>query len=70
MSARNLDIRLGADLIRANYYSKKGSELTFGVPGNVLLELESGKLRAVVLLWNVEQMETVKAELRAAGGTK
>lgn len=64
MSEQNKDIRMGPDLIDAQW-SKRGSRLTFGVPGNVLMDIESGKLRAVVLLWDVNQFDETKRAMQS-----
>lgn len=51
------------DLQSANYsLSKGGTLVTMGVPNNVVFDIESQKLKPILLLVNMEQYEKIKSE--------
>ena len=64
MSAENKDIRLGTDLLNMKAV-KAGSQITMGVPGNVLGALMFGELRACLVLFNVKQFDEVKSAMES-----
>jgi len=49
----------------ANYNAKKGSEVTFGIEGNVLFDIKDGKKQAICLLWSVEEFNAMRAQMQA-----
>ena len=62
MCADNLDIRLGTDMLGAKR-TRRGTQITFGVAGNVITGMVTGKSSACVLIWDKEQFDKVKKEL-------
>ncbi len=64
MSAENKRIWLAPTITEMNYNIKKGSEITFGIEGNVLFDLQHGKKSAVCLLWSVEEFNAMKSQMQ------
>ena len=68
MCAENKTIQLCTTITQMNYSQKKGgTEVSVGVPGNICFDIESGKMNAVLLLWDVEQFNEIKAKLESVG---
>lgn len=64
MSADNKDIRLGIDFLRG-HQTKLGSQVTYGIGGNVLTGLMTGELAGCLLIWNRAQFKEAKEQLEA-----
>ena len=64
MREDNLDIRLATseNLLRMNKV-KAGTQLTFGVSGDVLNALYRNELHCCLLIWNKTQFAETKAKL-------
>lgn len=67
MAADNLDIRIATDMLNAQM-TKKGTQVTFGVGGDVIASLMTDKLCCCLLLWDREQFNKVKKELEHDAG--
>jgi len=64
MGEENKDIRLCTTITQMNYSAKKGgTEVSVGVPGNICFEIESGRMNAVLLLWNVREFNETRATM-------
>jgi hypothetical protein len=63
MSLRNQDIRIGTDLLTIKKV-KAGSQITIGIAGDVVAPLFVGRLRACLVIFDVEQFDAIKAELQ------
>ena len=50
-----------------NYNAKKGTEVTFGIEGNVCFDIRDGKKKAVCLLWSVKEFEEMRAQMQREG---
>jgi hypothetical protein len=69
MAAENKDIRLCTTVTEMTYNMKKGgTEVVVGVPGNVCFEIGSGRLNAVLLLWDKRQFDELKAVMDTSNG--
>jgi len=55
------NIQVCPTFISANF-SKKGTQVTMGVPGNIVFDLESDKLIPVLLLINREEYDKLQIE--------
>ena len=65
MAAENKTVQLCTTITQMNYSAKKGgTEVSVGVPGNVCFEIESGRINAVLLMWNVREFEELKAKMK------
>jgi hypothetical protein len=65
MAAENKTVQLCTTITQMNYSAKKGgTEVSVGVPGNVCFEIESGRMNAVLLTWNVREFEELKAKMK------
>ena len=62
MAADNLDIRITTDMLSAQL-TKQGTQVTFGVGGDVIASLMTDRLCCCLLLWDREQFDRVKKEL-------
>ncbi len=64
MSTDNLDIRLATseNLLRMNKV-KAGTQLTFGVSGDVLGGLYSNQLHCCLLIWDKQQFAETKKKM-------
>lgn len=66
LAAENKSVQLCTTITQMNYSAKKGgTEVSVGVPGNVCFEIESGRINAVLLMWNVREFEELKAKMKA-----
>lgn len=65
MSVENKRIWLAPTITEMNYNAKKGSEVTFGIEGNVLFDIKDGKKQAICLLWSVEEFNAMRAQMQA-----
>ena len=64
MAAENKSIQLCTTVTQMNYSAKKGgTEVSVGVPGNVCFEMESGRMTAFLLLYNVREFNELKAQM-------
>ena len=64
MAAENTSIQLCTTVTQMNYSAKKGgTEVSVGVPGNVCFEMESGRMTAFLLLYNVREFNELKAQM-------
>ena len=62
MAAENKAVQLCTTITQMNYSAKKGgTEVSVGVPGNVCFDIRDGKLNAVLLLWDVNEFNELKA---------
>jgi hypothetical protein len=69
MGVENKTIQLCTTITQMNYSaSKGGTEVSVGVPGNVCFDIQSGKMNAVLLLWDVKQFNEIKSKLESSGG--
>lgn len=69
MADENKSVQLCTTITQMNYSAKKGgTEVSVGVPGNVCFEIESGRMNAVLLTWNVREFEELKAKMEAENG--
>jgi hypothetical protein len=58
-----LSVGVCPDFQSANYSQSKGGTLvTMGVPNNVVFDIESQKLKPILLLVNLEEYEKIKAK--------
>ena len=65
LAAENKSVQLCTTITQMNYSAKKGgTEVSVGVPGNVCFEIESGRINAVLLMWNVREFEELKAKMK------
>ena len=65
LAAENKSIQLCTTITQMNYSAKKGgTEVSVGVPGNVCFEIESGRMNAVLLVWDVREFERLKAKMK------
>ena len=64
MSAENLDIRLSTseNILRMNK-AKAGTQITFGVSGDVLNAIYRNELHCCLLIWNKQQFIDTKAKI-------
>lgn len=62
MCADNKNIMMSPDLLRADKV-KAGTQVTFGIGGDVAGAIASGDLVGCVILWNKAQFNAVKKEL-------
>ena len=71
MAERNLKISIAplSNVIRANYYAKRGTEVTIGCAGQIVVELERGAFVGGLILADREQYEQICKELAAAPPT-
>jgi hypothetical protein len=68
MGVENKTIQLCTTITQMNYSANKGgTEVSVGVPGNICFDIQSGKMNAVLLLWDVNQFNEIKAKLESAG---
>ena len=66
MAAENKSIQLCDTITQVNYSSKKGgTEISVGVPGNVCFGIESGRMAAKLLIWNVREFDELRAAMEA-----
>lgn len=65
MAAENKDIRLCSTVTDMNYNAKSGTKVTVGVPGNVCFDINSGKLNAVLLVFDIGQFNELKKAMEA-----
>jgi hypothetical protein len=65
MSADNLDIRLATseNLLKMDKV-KAGTQLTFGVSGDVLGGIYSNQLHCCLLIWDKKQFDATRAAMR------
>lgn len=63
MAAENKDIRMAnsSNILKMNYNAKRGTDLTFGVEGNVVFAIQNAEMQACVLLFDVKQFNELKA---------
>ncbi len=66
MSADNLDIRLATseNILRMNKV-KAGTQITFGVDGDVLNAIYRNELHCCLLIWNKRQFNETKEGMEA-----
>lgn len=64
MSARDLEIMFGPDILRINKV-KAGTQVTVGIAGDLVARIADGELHGGLMLWNVAQFKAIKAELEA-----
>lgn len=55
------NIQVCPNFVSANF-SKKGTQVTMGVPGNIVFDLETDKLIPVLLLVNREEYDKLQIE--------
>lgn len=66
MSTDNLDIRLAtSENILSMNKVKAGTQITFGVPGDVLNAIYRNELHCCLLTWNKKQFDETKAKMEA-----
>lgn len=62
MASENKDIMMCPDVLNMNYVKKtQGTQVTFGVPGNVIGGIFSGEKKAILLMWDKKQFNELKA---------
>jgi len=64
MSADNLDIRLGTDVLELKKV-KSGTKVTMGAPGDVVTGVFTGELVACLLIFNKKQFDETKKALES-----
>ena len=61
LAQENKSIQLCSTITQMNYSAKKGgTEVSVGVPGNVCFEIESGRMNALLLLFDMRQFNEMK----------
>lgn len=71
MSIDDLDIRLATSENLLNMkLVKAGTQLTFGVSGDVLNRIYRNELHCCLLIWNKQQFADLKKEMEAADGAE
>lgn len=64
MSADNLDIRLGTDILNMKTV-KAGTQITMGIAGDVLNPIFRGELHACLIIYDKKQFNELKAKMEA-----
>ena len=64
LAQENKSIQLCSTITQMNYNMKKGgTEVSVGVPGNVCFEIESGRMNAMLLLFNMREFNELKTAM-------
>lgn len=66
MAERDLEIMFGPDILQMNKV-KAGTQVTVGLPGDLVFRIADGQLRGGLMLWNKEQFDAITEELQLAG---
>ena len=62
LAAENKQVRVCTTITQMNYSAKRGgTEVSVGVPGNCCFEIESERMAAVLLTWDVREFSEMKA---------
>ena len=62
MSARNLEIYFGPDILRAQKV-KAGTQITVGIGGDLIAAIVDGRIVGGLFLWNRKQFDETKGEI-------
>lgn len=65
MSTRNQRIFLGLDVLGVRK-TKAGTVVEVGIGGDFIGDIAAGRVAAVLLIWDREQYEAIRAELASA----
>jgi hypothetical protein len=63
MASENKDIRLCSTITDMSYNAKRGTKVSVGVPGNVCFDINSRKLNAVLLVFDISQFDELKKQM-------